>query len=154
MKKTRIIKAELKDLDDLCLIENETFDDKRYPLMSRNNFQYHLRKGSNDILIAKQDGVSCGMSVIFYRKNSYFARLYSIAVLPEYQGGEVGKKLFEATMLNARQRKLKGLVLEIRSDNQKHEIRYLNQGFQLVKILPNYYNDSCDGLKLKKVFHA
>lgn len=92
--KSVIKQASLKDLESLVSIENQCFDHTKYPLMSKVSFKNLLLKGNALIKIACIGKIVCGMSVIFFRKNSYYGRLYSIAVLPDYQGKDLGKKLF------------------------------------------------------------
>lgn len=148
----KIRPATLKDLDDLITIETKCFDKRRYPQMSRASFKHLLTKGNALIKLAIVNGVSCGMVVSFFRSNSQYGRMYSIAVLPEYQGGEVGRKLYEDLIKEIKKRGLKGMLLEIRSDNTRHLDRYLKLGFKVIKELEDYYPDRSNGIKLKLDF--
>ena len=111
-----------------------------------------MLKGNALIKIACIGKIVCGMSVTFFRKNSYYGRLYSIAVLPDYQGKDLGKKLFEHLLKDVKAKGLKGILLEIRQDNIRHKERYLKLGFKITKILYNYYPDETNGIKLKLDF--
>ena len=144
--------ASEQDIEDLVLIETSTFDPQNYPLMSKANFRHLINKGNSEILIAQKNGKSCGLAVVFYRNNSAYARLYSIAVLPEFQGKDIGKILYNTVEQRSIKKGLRGLILEIRADNTKHQKRYNELGFKLEKILPEYYPDKSNGLKLKKQF--
>lgn len=144
--------ASLKDLEQLVKVEQSCFNPNKYHLSSKANFHHMLTKGNTEILICQINKQICGMSVIFYRNTSSYGRLYSIAVLPEYQGKDIGKKLFQKTIESIKKRKLKGMLLEIRTDNIKHKERYLKLGFKEMKKLKNYYPDNTEAIKLKLEF--
>jgi ribosomal protein S18 acetylase RimI-like enzyme len=149
------IKIELakdENLEDLVIIEKSTFDNQKYHLMTKTNFKHLINKGNADILIAKKNEKSCALAVVFYKRNSTYGRLYSIAVLPEFQGKDIGRILYNTVEERIRKKKLSGITLEIRADNTKHKKRYTDIGFKLEKILPQYYPDKSNGLKLKKNF--
>ncbi|QDU81253.1 ribosomal-protein-alanine N-acetyltransferase [Polystyrenella longa] len=143
--------ARINDLDDLLQIESESFSTESYPLTSRRQFRYLLTKAKNvELFVACLDKNVVGYGLLFFRKNSFWGRLYSISVRPEYQGGAVGKQLFERAEQRIRKRKQKGMLLEIRADNQKHLKRYLGLGYQLIDTIPDYYPDGSAALKLRK----
>ena len=146
--------ATLEDLPALWGMEQHCFDERIYHRTSRRQYRYLLQHGNADILIACTHKQVIGAAVIFYRKNSKAGRLYSIAVLPEYQGGEIGKALFEAYEKRLIEKNLALALLEIRADNHKHKERYLAQGYQLIKTLPDYYPDGSSALKLRKKLSA
>ena len=148
----QIRKAKFDDIGSIENIEKQCFDSQKYPRLSRQNLNHLIKKANAEILVIEQQSTLIASAVVFFRKNSQFARLYSIAVLPEFQGAFYGKALFDQVITNVKQQGLKGLVLEIRADNLKHQKRYLDQGFIVVRALKNYYPDDTDGIKLKKVF--
>ncbi|MCA9040597.1 MAG: GNAT family N-acetyltransferase [Planctomycetaceae bacterium] len=147
----RIRAAKLSDLDSLVQIEGEAFSPAKYPLTSRSQFRYFLTRAVNvELFVATGGKDVVGYILLFYRVNSAWGRLYSIAVQPQFQGGEVGKRLFEFAEQRARMRKLRGMLLEIRADNRKHLRRYQQLGYQLVSTVPDYYPDGFAALKLRK----
>lgn len=144
--------ADRAEIDALVKIEKGTFDAALYPLMSKRNFSHLLTHGHADIWLAWVDGQAVGDAVVFYRKNSSYARLYSIAVLPSHQGGLVGKALLEAAEAAAQKRGLKGMVQEIRADNERLFGRYLSLGYRETGRMADYYPDGCACIKLKRDF--
>lgn len=148
----RIRRATRNDLSAIGELERRAFDLRIYPLTSPRQYRYLLDKGNADILVVESEGTVCGAAVILYRRSAHYGRLYSIAVAPEFQGGTIGKALFEAVEATIRRKGLKGVLLEIRSDNHRHYQRYLSIGYQEIRRLPEYYPDGGDGIKLRKDF--
>ncbi|MFN3700751.1 MAG: GNAT family N-acetyltransferase [Alphaproteobacteria bacterium] len=150
--KMTIRRADLSDIDQLCHIENQVFDERLYHQTPRRQIRYQLSSKTVEIWIAYSNGQILGAMSLFFKRNSQFCRLYSIAVLPEYQGGEIGKKLFEFAEIRAAKKKLKGMMLEIRSDNTRHLERYKKLGYEEIYRVPDYYPDGMPCIKLKKRF--
>lgn len=144
--------ASIEDLDALVRIEMVAFDPSIYPPMSRRSFMHMITRGHGAVLIAEEDGEALGHAVLFFRKTSRKSRLYSIAVDPAYQGGAVGKMLFDRAESYSQELGYLGMALEIRLDNEKHKNRYMQRGYKILCSLPDYYPDGSDGLKLYKDF--
>ncbi|MAT14076.1 MAG: hypothetical protein CMJ46_02260 [Planctomyces sp.] len=143
--------ANLSDLDALLEIEEYAFSPEKYPLTSRRQFRSILNGITNaELYVATEKGVVCGYVLLYYRANSRWGRMYSIAVHPDFQGGRVGKLLFETAEKRIRERHLTGLSLEIRADNHRHRERYTGLGYQLVEQLADYYPDGTAALKFRR----
>jgi len=82
---------------------------------------------------------------------SRFLRFYSLAVLPEAQGGALGRRLFEAIEAAARKRGL-GVITEVRADNRKLHERYLGLGYKEFERKTDYYPDGCAAIRMKRLF--
>ncbi len=147
---TAIRFAKKNDLNRLEIIEKEAFDPQKYDLCSRRQYAYLLNQNSVDILVAEHNGVLCASAIIFYRKNSDLGRLYSVAVSPQYQGVSIGSQLFDAVEARVQLKKKTGLLSEIRADNKAYLEWYQKRGFYLKQVLPAYYPDGVDGLKVMK----
>lgn len=145
-------RAIIQDLDTLVKMEGASFSPEQYHHTSRRGFRYLIQKGNAEIWLADMGGVICGSIVMFYRKNSKFGRMYSINVLPEYQGGAIGKALFEKAEQACKNMGLRGMTLEIRSDNLRHLERYKNNGYARYKEVDNYYPDKQSCIKLRRLF--
>jgi len=143
--------ATLKDLDELVRIEQAAFDPQKYPVTSRRQFYYLLTKGVGEIWTSiDARGRITGHIVLFFSKRWRVGRLYSIAVDPEFQGGNIGKALFAAAEKRCIEKGLEGILLEIRSDNGQHKNRYIQAGYKVLSLLPEYYPDGSSGLKMGK----
>jgi len=138
--------AEKEDLAKIAALEKIIFDDNNFP-MSLRNLRYHFKKG-NKIYVAKIDNHLAGYAVIFLRKD--YARIYSIAINPDYNGKGIGNLLMKHII--AKHSDKKYISLEVRSDNTRAIKLYEKFGFKVVKILPEYYDDGCSGYKMKKIF--
>jgi len=76
----RVRSAELSDLDDLVALEEQSFTSDR---LSRAQFRRHLDSESAKVLVASTGPHRfLGTAVMFFRKRSGVARLYSIATHP------------------------------------------------------------------------
>lgn len=146
--------ATLDDLPALDRVERETFSPALYHRLSKRQYRYLLTKGNCEIWVASTNGTLCGAAILFYRKNSAYGRLYSIAVTPDAQGGDVGKALLTRAEDSIKQRGLKGIIQEIRADNARLKDRYTRLGYTITGTQADYYPDGASCLKLKKDFTA
>lgn len=145
----RVRRAETSDLDDLVTLEDRTFDSDR---MTRDQYRRHLDSDSALVLVASANHRNfLGTAVVFFRKGSSVARLYSLASQPESRGKGVGTALVEATETAARQRRCRALRLEVRTDNVSAIKLYERLGYQRIASLPTYYQDGADGWRYEKV---
>jgi [ribosomal protein S18]-alanine N-acetyltransferase len=92
-----------------------------------------------------------GTAVLFFRKGSGVARLYSLATQPEARGKGVGSALLEATEAAARQRRCRALRLEVRTDNHSAIKLYERLGYRCIGALAGYYQDGADGWRYEKL---
>lgn len=151
---TRISLAKPGDIQSLVLIEQSAFDPSLYHLISVQQFRYILTKANAEIWIATSDSTICGMYVLFFRQNSTYARLYSLAVTSAFQGGEVGKKLFVHAEKRVLEKGLTGMLQEVRADNDRLITRYIKLGYEIIGTVKNYYPDGVSGIKLKRDIHG
>lgn len=145
----RVRRAELSDLDDLVALEQATFDSDQ---ISRAQFRRHLDSDSARVLVASANHRRfLGTAMVFFRKSSRVARLYSIASLPEARGKGVGTALIEAAEAAARQRRCQALRLEVRTDNDRALRLYERLGYRRVGgIKHGFYEDGADAFVLEK----
>lgn len=145
----RVRRAEPSDLDDLVTLEDRTFDSDR---MTRDQYRRHLDSDSALVLVASANRRRfLGTAVVFFRKGSKVARLYSLASQPESRGKGVGTALVEATEKAARQRRCSAVRLEVRIDNVAAIKLYERTGYHRIGQLPGYYQDGSDGWRYEKV---
>lgn len=144
----RVRRAELSDLDDLVALEQATFDSDR---LSRRQYRRHLDSGSALVLVASANHRHfLGCAVVFFRKGSRVARLYSIASRPEARGKGVGTALLDAAEAAARRRHCTALKLEVRVDNTDGIRLYERSGYRRIGLLEGYYEDGADGWRYEK----
>ncbi|HEX5307127.1 MAG TPA: GNAT family N-acetyltransferase [Dyella sp.] len=144
----RVRRAELSDLDDLVTLEDATFDSDR---MSRTQYRRHLDSDSASVLVASANRRRfLGTAVVFYRKGSTVARLYSLASKPESRGKGVGSALLAAVEQAARQRGCRELRLEVRIDNASAIRLYERLGYRRLGRLVRFYEDGADAWRYGK----
>lgn len=139
--------ATLADLDDLVLIENRCFETDR---MSRRSFHHMISKGNAATLVAEEDRRVVGYVMVFFRRGTSMARIYSIAVLPEVRRSGVAGKLVEA----AEQVTLDGdavyMRLEVRTDNTASQELFKRLGYRPFGCYKDYYEDHADAVRMEK----
>lgn len=70
-------------------------------------------------------------------------------VLDFFQNKHIGSSLLKKLIEISKNKKLKNITLEVRSDNTKAIYLYKKYGFKEVAIRKNYYNDT-DGILMEK----
>lgn len=144
----RVRRAEVSDLDDLVALEEATFDTDR---LSRAQYRKHLDSETAQVLVASANHRRfLGTAVVFYRKGTTVARLYSIATKPQARGKGVGSALIEAAEDAARTRGCRALRLEVRKDNGVAIRLYERMGYHRIGEYAKYYGDGADALRLEK----
>lgn len=144
----RVRRAELSDLDDLVALEDATFDSDR---LSRSQYRRHLDSDTAQVLVASANHRRfLGTAVVFFRKGSQVARLYSIASKPEARGKGVGSALIAAVEAAARARQCRSLRLEVRTDNETAMRLYERLGYRQIGRYTRYYQDGADAWRYEK----
>ncbi|MEO8859351.1 MAG: N-acetyltransferase [Burkholderiaceae bacterium] len=141
----RVRRAASSDLDDLVALEERSFSGDR---LSRAQYRRHLDSDSAVVLVATGSHRSLlGSAVLFYRKRSSVARLYSLSTQPEARGQGVGAALLEAAIMATRQHGNRALRLEVRIDNTAAISLYERTGFRRIGGYAAYYHDGADALR-------
>ncbi|KAF1004984.1 MAG: Ribosomal-protein-alanine acetyltransferase [Luteibacter sp.] len=144
----RVRRAEVSDLDDLVALEESSFAQDR---LSRAQYRKHLDSETALVLVASANHRRfLGTAVVFFRKGTTVARLYSIATKPAAQGKGVGSALIEASETAARQKGCRSLRLEVRKDNAVAIRLYERLGYGKIGEYPGYYADGTDALRFEK----
>lgn len=92
-----------------------------------------------------------GYSLVFYRRNSAVARLYSLAVSPDAQGQGIGKRLLLDAIDQAMHRGATEIRLQVRVDNPAAIGLYETHGFIRTARTPGYYEDGTDAWQMAKM---
>src|SRR5262245_38132688 len=95
----RIRRASMDDLGALVDLENRSFVTD---LVSRAQYRRHIRGTSVTVLVAEADGRFVGSALVFLRRGTRRARLYSIAIDHDSRGMGVGAALLRAAEATAR----------------------------------------------------
>jgi ribosomal protein S18 acetylase RimI-like enzyme len=139
--------GEISDLDALMALEQRVFPGDR---ISRRGFRRFLTSPRAALIVAVEDGVLVGYTLVLFRQESAVARLYSIAVAPESSRRGLGTALLTAAEEAAVARERFILRLEVHENNEKAIARYHKAGYTLFGRHFNYYADQGHALRFEK----
>lgn len=143
----RIRRATLADLDALVALERRAFTTDH---LSRRQYRHHITSGRASVLAAVDANALLGKAVVFFRRNSAIARLYSIAVAHEARGRGVGEALLGAAERTAQTRGCRWLRLEVRQDNAGAIRLYERMGYRRFGAHAGFYEDGADAWRYEK----
>jgi ribosomal-protein-alanine N-acetyltransferase len=140
--------ADMEDINDIMRINHTTLPENYpYPF-----FVEVMRRYPKSFIVAEKDGrivgymmnrIEKGMSGSFtptlHRLNK--GHVVSIAVLPEYRGKGIGKKLMLEGMKAMKEYGADEFILECRITNEPALAMYKSLGFTVVRELRGYYHD-------------
>ena len=139
--------AQLTDIDALVALETACFETDR---LSRRSFKHWLAADHRALLVADVEKNVAGYILIIYHPGTRLARIYSIAVSPQYRGLGLAKQLMAAGEQAANEEGRLYLRLEVSVDNTPAIKLYETQGYQKFGIYRDYYQDHKDALRYQK----
>ena len=142
-----IREAALDDLPALIAIENAVFRSDR---LSRRSFRDFIASPRAILRVAELRGAIAGYHLVLFRQGTAAARLYSLAVAPEFQGHGLGAQLLANAEAAAYAADRAVLRLEVEADNAAALALYRRAGYRQVEKLPGYYESGADGIRLEK----
>ena len=148
--KLRIRSADVTDLDQLEALEQRTFD---YSQISRRNFRRLLRSTSVQFWVVAEQHQVIAYAIALSRRTSRYWRIYSLAVDTHHRGRGLARGMLEHIITAAKKARCAGLSLEVKSNNQAAIGLYQHYGFETIDLLPDYYDDGSDGLKMRVTFY-
>ena len=145
--KKSIRPATLNDLDALVTLETSCF---RTDKLSRRSFRHWITTGHRALLVAEKANRIAAYILIIYHPGTRLARIYSLAVIPEYRGTGIAKALILAGEKTAQNDGRFYLRLEVGIDNIPAITLYESLGYQKFGIYRDYYQDHKDALRYQK----
>lgn len=142
-----IRRASRADIDALLALEEATFDSDR---IGRAQWRRYISGTSTSVFVSGTPGSVDAAAVVFYRRNSHAARLYSLAVGAHARGTGLGGALLAAAEEDARARGCAAMRLEVRADNPSAIALYERRGYARGARLPAFYEDGADGWRYVK----
>jgi ribosomal-protein-alanine acetyltransferase len=139
--------AHLGDLEDLVTLENVSFDTDR---LSRRSFKHWISTDHRALLVAEMKGKVIGYILIIYHPGTRLARIYSLAVYPDYRGTGIAHLLMAAGEQAANDDGRLYLRLEVSVDNNPAIRLYEALGYQKFGIYRDYYEDHKDAIRYQK----
>jgi len=95
-----------------------------------------------------------GYVLALYRTGTSLARLYSIAIVPDYQGHGVAQQLVLAIEQAGRERQCAYMRLEVNVNNEAAIKTYNKLRYQLIDEIEQYYDDGSNALRMEKRIYA
>jgi ribosomal protein S18 acetylase RimI-like enzyme len=147
----KIRHATLDDVPVLISIEEACFDSDRLNLMS---FCYMLTKANALLWVIENEAKIFGYCFLLKRRNSTQARIYSIALLPDWVGSGAANILLAHSEQSALQQGCLSIILEVRRDNERAQRFYQRHGYVVFGEYLHYYEDGMSAIRMKKVLHG
>ncbi len=148
MKKVKVAYPNDKDIDSILALEHKCF---RHDRLSRAQLRYLvLRATSTTAFVVKRAKDIIAYAIVLSRKNSAIARLYSIAVDPDFQQRGIARLIYNNIERRLTKHGYEEIRLEVRKDNRRAIRFYLKNGYQHFDEYKKYYEDGQDGLRMKK----
>jgi ribosomal protein S18 acetylase RimI-like enzyme len=150
---TNIRRGQPADLEQLLALENLCFTGDK---LTRARLRHWL-KADNGILVVAEAGPTrrvAGYALAFTRRDSPYARLYSIAIHPMGRGQGLGRQLLAQAEQLALESGCRGMRLEVAVDNTPARQLYESMGYLPFATLPGYYEDGGTAARMQKQFRA
>jgi ribosomal protein S18 acetylase RimI-like enzyme len=140
--------AEPSDVAPLMALEQQVFTGDR---ISRRGFRRFIASPRAALIVAAANGALAGYVLVLFRDRSVIARLYSIAVAPEFSGRGAGVALLAAAEEAALERGCGVMRLEVHERNDRAIERYRKAGYKEFGRHSHYYADRGHALRFEKV---
>ena len=140
-------RASAADLDALVELEHHAFTTDR---VSRAQYRRHVAGTTAAVLVAEIEARIVGSAVVFFRRGSDGARLYSVAVSDRVRGQGIGDVLVDAAELAARHHGCRRIFLEVRHSNASAIRLYERRGYRRIGAIPGFYEDGEDAWRYQK----
>jgi glutathione synthase/RimK-type ligase-like ATP-grasp enzyme/ribosomal protein S18 acetylase RimI-like enzyme len=143
-----IRKATIHDLPFLVQLETTCFP--KYQQTSQRSIRYSISSPYQEVIIAETEigaGIKpVGSATLYLHPKSL--RIFSIAVLPVFQGNKIGTGILNHIFKTAGQKGEERITLEARVNDEQLIAFYKNNGFETIESLPDYYAKNEDGVRM------
>ena len=139
--------ASLAHLDSLLELEQKSFSSD---LLSRRSMRRFLRSDQSVFLVALHQQLCVGYLLVIFHRGTRLARLYSIAVDPQWRGQGIARQLMISGEEEAQDRGALYFRLEVSNTNDSAIGLYHALGFKEFGLLQDYYDDHSDALRMQK----
>ncbi len=139
------------DLEDLLAIETACFVTDN---LSKRQMKYLIHQAKRIFLVIEYASQVIAYAVALLPKLPRPARLYSIAVLPQWCGLGLGKCLLVSLIEAIGEKGYAEFRLEVGQQNKGAIRLYETLGFHPIAYLPNYYLDKTDAMRMSLEFKA
>lgn len=142
----RLRNARPTDLPALLELEALFPGDRLSPRQMRR----HLASAGPVFRVAEDAEGLLGYCLVFLRRGSDLARLYSLVVTPRARGRGLGRRLLRDAETCAVRRGARRLRLEVREDNASAIALYQAAGYREDTPRPGYYEDGAGARRFRR----
>jgi ribosomal-protein-alanine acetyltransferase len=142
-------RAVLEDLPEMITWEGALFGNDAW---SPEVMVAELSHPASYYLVARPDGDQAivGYAGLRAGNRGGDGDIQTVAVAPEHRGKGLGRLLLEALLIEARQRLVSSIFLEVRADNDAARGLYTSLGFQEIDRRAGYYQpDDVDAIVMR-----
>lgn len=125
-----------KDLDGVCIVENDCFPDP----WSKNSFINELKNEITKYFVVKVDDEIAGYIGAWFIIDE--AHITNVAIKSKFRGQGLSNKLIETLIEECLQNRIKAITLEVRKSNVVAQSLYQKFGFIKSGIRKEYYSDN------------
>jgi len=142
-----IRRFEPKDLDQVLQIVFETFPERYNPNVFINLHQVY----PDCFLVAEIIPAKIAGFLLGAKTNVDSVRILLFAVKREYRRKGIGSKMLKRFIREMLLQNIKKIELEVRRDNKLALNFYKKHGFNIVDIIPSFYQDKQSAYVLRKI---
>lgn len=139
--------AVLDDLEGICALEAACFDTD---IVSKRQYRHLIRSPSALVAIVRDGKRVAAIAVYLFRKGSDKARIYSLAVHPEYRRHGLAATLCSYCEKLCRKRGCCEVRLEVKWDNASAIQFYLKNHYVEFGRYVAFYEDGKDAIRMKR----
>jgi ribosomal-protein-alanine N-acetyltransferase len=145
----RIRPAREDDVDRMYRLEQICFDIEAF---SPHQLQYLINTRTSFSFVAECDGDMAGFIIGLTNRNRFgrYGRIYTLDVDDRFRRKGVATTLLNALTICLRQAGCSNCFLEVKTDNDSAIQLYSKMGFEISRLVPDYYADGVHALKMKK----
>jgi ribosomal-protein-alanine N-acetyltransferase len=134
-----------KDLEEICLIDNQNFD--FFNRWDKQDFLFYILSRNYIFSVLKYNNSVIGFCLSFI--SNIESELYKIAISKDYQNLGFGKLLLRLHLAYLTLFEVKQNYLEVNVNNHKAINLYKKMGYKEANIRKNYYFNKEDALIMK-----
>jgi ribosomal protein S18 acetylase RimI-like enzyme len=137
---------EPRDLDGVIALIQRQFGE-----VFRPDLYTSISQAWREAFLVVDTGPGIGGVLIGIHDGPLTGRILIMTVAPELRGHGVGTRLMQLFLQRCFERAFRTVSLEVRASNAEAQSFYHRHGFRPVGLLPHYYNDAEDGVKMERV---
>lgn len=150
----KLREAVIEDVPSLLALEDRCFMIDR---LNKRQFRWLIQKGHAAVQLLElptpEGKILAAYLLLLFHRGTALARIYSIAVDPDFRGQGLGEFLMQQAEVLALAAGCTALRLEVRPDNTAAINLYQRLGYSQFGFYADYYEDHTDALRFHKRLH-